>query len=167
MSVSSRMTVATHALTWMALVCPQRSDGIVTSDQIAASVNTNAVVIRRILGGLREAGLVVSQRGQGAGWRLARVPESITLRDVYLAVEPEPLIALHATPPNQLCPVGRGIPPVLRDAYSRAEESMKAELAAVTVADVLRETVDLPALTGRRPPRPVRARGRSVFDAAP
>lgn len=141
MSASSRMTVATHALTWMALVCPQRADGIVTPDQIADSVNTNPVVIRRILGSLRDAGLVVSQRGQGAGWRLARTPESTTLRDVYLAVEPDPLIALHAATPNQKCPVGRGLPPALRKAYSRAEESMKAELAAVTVADVLRETV--------------------------
>ncbi|WP_338783719.1 Rrf2 family transcriptional regulator [Streptomyces sp. DG1A-41] len=143
MSASSRMTVATHTLTWMALVCPKRPDGIVTSDQIAASVNTNPVVIRRALGSLRDAGLVVSQRGQGAGWRLARAPESITLRDVYLAVEPDPLIALHPATPNQQCPVGRGIPPVLRGAYSRAEESMKAELAAVSVADVLRETVAL------------------------
>ncbi|MFD9376457.1 Rrf2 family transcriptional regulator [Streptomyces sp. NPDC059999] len=137
MSASSRMTVATHALTWMALVCPQRADGIVTSDQIADSVNTNPVVIRRILGSLRDAGLVLSQRGQGAGWRLARTPESTTLRDVYLAVEPDPLIALHAATPNHKCPVGRGLPPALRKAYSRAEESMKAELAAVTVADVL------------------------------
>ncbi|MFE7312342.1 Rrf2 family transcriptional regulator [Streptomyces sp. NPDC057555] len=141
MSASSRMTVATHTLTWMALVCPRRPDGIVTSDQIAASVNTNPVVIRRTLGSLRDAGLVVSRRGQGAGWMLARTPESITLRDVYLAVEPDPLIASHPATPNQECPVGRGIPPVLREAYGRAEESMKAELAAVTIADVLRETI--------------------------
>ncbi|MCI3930221.1 Rrf2 family transcriptional regulator [Streptomyces sp. AN091965] len=141
MSANSRMTVATHALTWMALVCPKRPDGIVTSDEIAASVNTNPVVIRRTLGGLRDAGLVVSQRGQGAGWRLAREPGAITLRDVYLAVEPDPLLALHASAPNRKCPVGRGIPPVLRGAYDRAEEAMKAELAGVTVADVLKETV--------------------------
>ncbi|WP_171168538.1 Rrf2 family transcriptional regulator [Streptomyces sp. I05A-00742] len=141
MSVSSRTTVAAHALAWMALVCPKRPDGIVTSDQIADSVNTNPVVIRRTLGSLRAAGLVDSQRGPRAGWRLSRAPESITLADVYMAVEPEPLIALHSTPPNQLCPVGRGIPPVLRKAYNRAEESMKAELSAVTVADVLRETM--------------------------
>ncbi|MEV0437572.1 Rrf2 family transcriptional regulator [Streptomyces spectabilis] len=141
MSANSRMTVATHALTWMALVCPKRPDGIVTSDQIADSVNTNPVVIRRTLGSLRDAGLVVSQRGQGAGWRLAREPGAITLRDVYLAVEPAPLLALHPSTPNQKCPVGRGIPPVLRGAYDRAEEAMKAELAGVTVADVLKETV--------------------------
>src|SRR4051794_3113178 len=140
MSTSSRMTVATHALTWMAMVCPRRPDGIVISDQIAYSVNTNPVVIRRILGSLRDAGLVVSQRGRNAGWKLASAPESITLRDVYLAVEPEPLFALHAALPNQQCPVGRGIPPVLRGAYGDAEESMKAELATVTIADVLRKT---------------------------
>ncbi|RFU38380.1 Rrf2 family transcriptional regulator [Actinomadura logoneensis] len=141
MSANSRMTVATHTLTWMALVCPSRPDGVVTSDRIAASVNTNPVVIRRILGSLRDAGLVVSRRGQGAGWMLGRAPESITLRDVYAAVEPEPLLAPHPAPPNQACPVGRGIPPVLREAYGRAEESMKEQLATVTIADVLRETV--------------------------
>ncbi|PSJ30552.1 transcriptional regulator [Streptosporangium nondiastaticum] len=141
MGASSRMTVATHTLTWMALVCPKRTDGIVTSDQIADSVNTNPVVIRRTLGSLRDAGLVESRRGQGAGWLLTRAPESITLRDVYLAVEHEPLLALHPATPNQKCPIGIGIPPVLREAYDRAEESMKRELAAVTIADVLRETV--------------------------
>ncbi|MET8749290.1 Rrf2 family transcriptional regulator [Streptomyces sp. NPDC004667] len=141
MSTSSRMTVATHVLTWMAWVCPQRPDGIVTSEQIATSVKTNPVVIRRALGSLRSAGLVESQRGQGAGWRLTRAPESITLRDVYLAVEPDPVIALHSAPPNQDCPVGRSIPPVLRAVYDRAEESMKAELGAVTIADVARETL--------------------------
>ncbi|MFD5421168.1 Rrf2 family transcriptional regulator [Streptomyces sp. NPDC127069] len=142
---SSRMTVATHTLTWMAHVCPRRPDGIVTSDQIADSVNTNPVVIRRTLGHLRDAGLVESRRGVGAGWRLTRDPQTITLKDVYLAVEPEPLLALHAATPNQKCPIGTGIPPVLRDTYDRAEESMKRELATVTIADVLRDTLTSPS----------------------
>ncbi|MFF2194712.1 Rrf2 family transcriptional regulator [Streptomyces sp. NPDC058157] len=144
MSANSRMTVATHTLTWMALVCPQRPDGIVTSDQIADSVNTNPVVIRRTLGHLRDAGLVASRRGVGAGWLLTRPPREITLRDVYLAVEPDPLLALHAATPNQKCPIGTGIPPVLRETYDRAEEAMKRELATVTIADVLRDTVATP-----------------------
>lgn len=141
MAVSSRMTMAMHALTWMALTCPQRPGGIVTSDRIAASVNTNPVVIRRVLGGLREAGLVVSVRGQGAGVKLGRPPESITLKDVYEAVEPEPLIALHSAVPNQECPIGLGLPPVLQGAYGRAEDAMKEELAAISIADVLRKTI--------------------------
>ncbi|MGW9032620.1 Rrf2 family transcriptional regulator, partial [Streptomyces sp. NPDC055722] len=151
MSASSRMTVATHALTWMALICLRRPEGIVTFDQIADSVNTNPVVIRPILGSLREAGLVVSQSGQGASWKPARTPESITLGDVYLAVEPKPLIALHSEFPNQQCPVERGLPPVLREAYRRAEESMKTEPAAVTVADALKEVADALKETVARP----------------
>jgi len=141
MSANSRLTVATHALTWMALVCPQRADGIVTSEQIARSVNTNPVVVRRLLSRLKAAGLIESRRGQGAGWTLSRPPESITLRDVYHAVEDEPMFALHPSTPNQECPVGRGIPPVLRAAYERAEHAMTAALAEVTIAQVLRETV--------------------------
>ncbi|MFJ8161450.1 Rrf2 family transcriptional regulator [Streptomyces sp. NPDC096136] len=141
MSANSRMTTATHTLAWMALVCPQRPDGIVTSDQIADSVNTNPVVIRRTLGHLRDAGLVESRRGVGAGWRLTRPPEEMTLRDVHQAVETDPLLALHAATPNPKCPVGAGIPPVLREAYDRAEESMRRELATVTIADVLRDTL--------------------------
>ncbi|MDT0612683.1 hypothetical protein [Streptomyces lancefieldiae] len=88
MGTSSRMTVATHAPTWMAWVCPRHPDGIVTSGRIAASV-----------------------------------------------------ISLHSASPHQACPVGRGLPPALRQVYGRAEEPMKAEPAAVTVADVARETV--------------------------
>ncbi|GHO72696.1 hypothetical protein KSD_04670 [Ktedonobacter sp. SOSP1-85] len=65
MSANSRFTVALHTLSWMALVARQRE--IVTSDQIAASVNTNPVVIRRILGLLEKAHLVIVQHRTGAG----------------------------------------------------------------------------------------------------
>ncbi|WP_214412932.1 Rrf2 family transcriptional regulator [Sphaerisporangium fuscum] len=141
MSSNSRFTVAVHALAWMALVQPRRGDGVMTSEQIADSVNTNPVVIRRILGRLRDAGLVVTQRGQGAGWRLARDPASIDLASVRDAVEDAPLFALHAGTPNQACPVGRGIQPVLRSTYARAEAALHAELASTSIADVLEDTI--------------------------
>jgi DNA-binding IscR family transcriptional regulator len=60
---------------------------------------------------------------------------------VYNAVEDESVFALHPSTPNQECPVGRGIPPVLRAAYERAEHAMTAALAEVTIAQVLRDTV--------------------------
>ncbi|GHO51069.1 Rrf2 family transcriptional regulator [Ktedonospora formicarum] len=105
MSANSRFTVALHTLSWMALVARQRE--IVTSDQIAASVNTNPVVIRRILGVLEKAHLVIVQHGTGAGWKLARTPEAISLLDVYQAVEQSQLFELHHSQPNQACPVGK------------------------------------------------------------
>jgi DNA-binding IscR family transcriptional regulator len=81
------------------------------------------------------------QHGTGAGWTLARPSEKISLREVYNAVEQEPLFELHHTLPNQACPVGRSIQPALKRFYSDAEAAMKQQLAQVTVADVLDETL--------------------------
>ncbi|MYU04208.1 transcriptional regulator [Streptomyces sp. SID8366] len=137
MSANSRLTVATHVLVWMELY--RRQGGTVaTSEQIAESVNTNPVVIRRLLGDLRKAGLVSSRRGAGAGWVLARDPAQISLLEVYDAVEPGALFALHRALPNQECPVGRGIQPVMQEVYDQAEAAVRRELGKSTLADVLR-----------------------------
>lgn len=137
MSANSRLTVATHVLVWMELY--RRQGGTVaTSEQISESVNTNPVVVRRLLGDLRRAGLVSSRRGAGAGWVLARDPARISLLEVYDAVESGPLFAMHRTPPNQECPVGRGIQPAIGKIYDRTEAAVRQELAASTLADVLR-----------------------------
>ncbi|MCP2167206.1 Rrf2 family transcriptional regulator [Goodfellowiella coeruleoviolacea] len=141
MSANSRLTVAVHVLTWMALA-RGRGRELVTSDQIATSVNTNPVVIRRTLGQLRAAGLVAVQHGTGAGWRLARAPEELTLLQVHDAVErDQPLFGLHANTPNLDCPVGRGIRPALTQVYDQVADSMKRELARTSIADVLRATL--------------------------
>jgi Rrf2 family protein len=139
MHSSSRFTIALHILTWMALVAQKQK--IVTSDQIAASVNTNPVFIRRILGLLEKAQLVIVQHGTGAGWRMARSPEAISLLDVYQAVEQTPLFEMHYSQPNQACPVGRGIQPALKRFYEEAENALKQQLAQTTVAQVLLETL--------------------------
>jgi Rrf2 family protein len=137
---NSRLTIAVHALAWLALARRRGRDAL-TSEQVAASVNTNPVVIRRSLGDLRRAGLVEVRHGAGAGWRLARDPEEITLLDVYHAVEQEPLFALHHTEPNLECPVGRGIRPALRTVYGSIEQTVRRELGHTSIADVLRETL--------------------------
>src|SRR5438132_3114866 len=109
-AANSRMTVAVHALAWMALA-QRQGHAVLTSDQVAASVNTNPVIIRRSLGDLRRAGLVIVRHGTGAGWSLARTPAEISLLDVYDAVERDPLFGMHRTEPNLECAVGGGIRP--------------------------------------------------------
>jgi len=101
------MTIAVHALAWMALA-QRRGHTVLTSDQVAASVNTNPVIIRRSLGDLGRAGLVRVRHGAGAGWSLARAPEEITLLEVYDAVGQESPFGMHHTEPNLECPVGKG-----------------------------------------------------------
>lgn len=143
MSANSRLTIAAHALAWIGLYQRQGHE-VATSEQIANSANTNPVVIRRLLGELRKAGLVESRRGVGAGWSLARELESITLLDVYDAVEPGPLFAMHRGTPDQGCVVGYGIRPALQGIYGGIEETLRAELARVTMEDVLRDVLAVP-----------------------
>jgi Rrf2 family protein len=141
---NSRLTIAVHALAWMTLA-RERGLDVMTSDQVAASVNTNAVIIRRSLGDLHRAGLVNVRRGAGAGWSLAREPGEITLLEVYDAVEREPLFALHHSEPNPECPVGRGIRPALGHVYDEIDQALRIELARTSIADVLRSTLGVQA----------------------
>lgn len=137
MQHNSRFAVAIHVLA-LARVARGDATGLpVTSEQMAESVNTNPVVIRRILGSLREAGLVASQPGPGGGWRLTRPPAEITLRDVYRAVACEPLFALPRREPNAECAVGKSLPRVLEICFREAEAALEARLAQVTVSDVI------------------------------
>ena len=99
------------------------------------------MVIRRLVSQLRAAGLVESRRGAGAGWRLARPLAEITLLDVYTAIEPGPLFALHKATPNQGCPVGAGIRPAMERVYGGVEETLRRELAATTLAEVSRDVL--------------------------
>ena len=140
MAANSRMTIAVHALAWMALA-QQRGQEVLTSEQVAASVNTNPVIIRRSLGDLGRAGLVNVRHGAGAGWSLTRAPEEITLLQVYDAIGQESPFGMHHTEPNLECPVGKGIRPALGQIYDGIEQAVRHELAQVSVADVLRETL--------------------------
>lgn len=141
MSANSRLTVAVHVLSYLVLAS-RRHPGPVTSEQIATSVRTNPVVIRRLLGRLRKGGLVRAQRGANAGWRLTRSPRAISLLDVYNAVDDGPLFELHASPPNPRCPIGRRLPSTLRQVYGTFEHDLRRQLARTSVDEVLAETLD-------------------------
>jgi Rrf2 family protein len=111
-----------------------------TSEFIASSVNTNPVVVRRLLGSLREAGLVESRTGVGGGWTLLVDPERISLLEILRAVEPHSeVFALHRAEPNPECPCGRHIQDVLTEVYTKVQDGMTRQLASVTVACIARK----------------------------
>lgn len=136
--VNCRFTVAIHVLCLLAALRPKPA----TSEFIAGSVNTNPVVIRRLLGLLRRAGLVKSQSGVNGGWELVAKPETITLGGLYQIIRPGTVFALHRQQPNVLCPVGRNIQRGLGAHYQKAQAAMEAELDRTTIADVLKDVIE-------------------------
>lgn len=140
MKPNSRFTVAVHILTLLAYGA---DDAPMTSEFISGSVNTNPVVIRRLLALLRKAKLVRSQGGPGGGWRLVVPPKGITLRDVYRAVESDALFPLHTSIPNPRCPVGSTIQSALVGHYEEARLALERDLERTNIADLLEDVSTL------------------------
>jgi DNA-binding IscR family transcriptional regulator len=130
---SSRFTVAVHILTLLA----HEEGKATTSDYIAGSVNTNPVVVRRTLGLLAKAKLVMAVEGAGGGNLLARRADRITLADVFHAVEQGELFSLPRSRPNPLCPVGRSVQGVIGQHAADFEKAMDRQMRGVTIADML------------------------------
>ena len=129
--LSSKLSVSTHILTIFAL----KPGEALTSEFLACSVNTNPVVVRRLLGTLREAKLVGSKPGASGGWSLLVPPERISLLDILRAVEPQSdVFALHRSQPNPECPCGLHIQGVLTEVYDQVQARMADQLARFTVA---------------------------------
>src|SRR3954454_16732082 len=129
--LSSKLSVGIHMMTIFAL----KPGEPLTSEFIAGSVNSNPVVIRRLLGSLRAAGIVESKTGVGGGWSLLVDPERVTLLDILRAVEPRnEVFALHRSEPNPECPCGQHIQSVLTEVYDKVRDGMTRQLAGVTIA---------------------------------
>ena len=143
-STNTRFAVAVHVLTILAGAAGlQRS---VSSDELASSANVNPVHVRRVLGPLREAGLVRSRPGVNGGWELAVAAETITLAQVWRLLQgDDPVLGLHG--PNPQCEIGQGIQRSLLAVDCKVADAVAAELERFTVHDILAEhlTAALPA----------------------
>ena len=137
--MSSKLSVGIHMMTIFAL----KPGEPLTSEFIACSVNTNPVVIRRLLGSLRAAGIVESKTGVNGGWSLLVPPERLTLLDILRAVEPQSeFFALHRSEPNPECPCGQHIQSVLTDVYAHVQDSMSRQLSSYNIACIAGKIMD-------------------------
>ncbi len=138
MQISSRFTLAVHIF---ACIDVFKDDYKVTSEFLAGSTNVNPVIVRKILGQLKAAGLVEVVRGSG-GASIPKPLGEISFLDIYNAVEcieKGELFHFHENP-NAECPVGRNIHVVLDDKLMRVQKAMEAELSSITLEDVMRDT---------------------------
>ena len=132
---SCRFAFAVHVMAVLAL----QKDDCCPSSRLAQTVNTNPVVIRRLLIELQEAGLICTMRGPHGGAILKRKPEKVTLREIHNAVDQGNTFATHPHEPSPECPVGRKISKVMQCIQDRANRALARELEKITLADVLRD----------------------------
>ena len=125
--------MAVHILTMLAL----GGDENMKSEYIAGSVNTNAVVIRRVLGQLNQAGIVSSQTGALGGTRLSRPASEISLCEIYKAVSCGEVFALHSKGPNRDCPIGANIESVLCNLQKEIDQTVGDKLGQYTLASII------------------------------
>ena len=138
MQISSRFTLAVHIF---ACIDTFKDEYKITSDFLAGSTNVNPVIVRKILGQLKAAGLVEVVRGTG-GASIAKPLNEITFLDKYKAVEcvdNGELFHFHENP-NTKCPVGRNIHFILDDKLKKVQDAMERELASITLEDVKKDT---------------------------
>jgi Rrf2 family protein len=108
-----------------------------TSEAIAQSCKTNAVVIRRIIGQLTRHGLVEVKMGTGGGSRLTKDASEITLAEIYRALEEGSIFEVPQLAETHNCEVGKIVRPVLADILSKAEQGLVEKLNQITLADVI------------------------------
>lgn len=133
MAANSRFAVAVHALALLAWHDGESHN----SREIAGSVATNPVVIRRLLAQLSRAGIVESTHGAKGGFRLSRPAAKVSLFDVYRAVEEGGFFALPEKG-NDDCPVACRMKEILDGVFARVESKVLPELKRSTLADVVR-----------------------------
>src|SRR5690242_12628879 len=129
MRTSCRFAMAVHVLAVLAYKEGDR----VTSSLLASSVNTNPVIIRRLLLALKRAKLIETGKGAGSGSRLSRAPGRINLAQVYRAVEQAEPFTAPSAKPNPACPVGNCIRRTLEDVFASAEAALEHDLAKTSL----------------------------------
>lgn len=135
MAGNSRLATAIHVAGMLSFA----EQMPLTSEAIAQSCKTNAVVIRRIIGLLTRHGLVTVKMGTGGGARLTKNPNDITLAEIYSAIEEGAVFEVPQFDESFHCEIGKIVRPVLADVLQQAEQGLIEKLNNITLADVIEQ----------------------------
>jgi len=127
-SVQIMMTLAYH------------SDEMISSESLSKILKTNPTFIRKLVSNMVDAKLIDSFRGKGGGIKIAKAPDDISLKDIYLAsTQEKALISLHHKPILKACPVSCCIDNVLKEIVMGIEQSTKSYLAKKYLSDLMKK----------------------------
>ena len=135
MQISSKFTIGVHLL---AVIDYLGDSEKVTSSVLAGSIGVNPVIVRNVMGDLKEAGIIQISQGK-SGITLVKNVDEITFYDICNAVDcvkDEGMFHFHENP-NPECPIGRNIHKAMDEKLDRVQKCMEDELRKITVADVM------------------------------
>ena len=132
--VNQRFTFAVHIMTALAF-----AGKLLDSQTLARSVNTNPVVVRRLLQGLRRAGLVETHAGKYGGFKLSKSPSRISLLDIYEAVQSRPLIAISERKASRHCRVSCNMKRIMMSVAEAAEDAVRRRLRGITLRQLVQQ----------------------------
>jgi Rrf2 family protein len=105
-----------------------------TTDAIATALNDHPTRVRQLVAGLVKAKLLTSIRGAGGGVVLARPPETISLNDIYNAIDEQPLLSIglraRLRPRDDFCMVD----PILSNLLADMENDLATRLSKVPLS---------------------------------
>jgi DNA-binding IscR family transcriptional regulator len=129
MSLDSRLSSVLHLLLHM-----MDTKDAIPSDRLATALNSNPVVVRRTMAGLRDQGLVTSEKGHGGGWRLACDPRTTTVFDIYQALGSPTLFAMGNRSEHPSCLIEQAVNVALNDAFQEADRLITATMNTLTLS---------------------------------
>ena len=134
MPTDNRLSRMLHVLIHM-----DHMGGPVTSETISRMLDTNPVVVRRTMAGLRSAGYVTSVKGHGGGWTLATPLDELTLRDIHTALGSPRVFAIGLSDDDPRCLVEQAVNVTLKDAMAEAEQRLLSRFGEVTIGALSRD----------------------------
>ncbi len=132
MAANTRFSTGVHALVLLAA----EPDGLQTSEDIAGRLKINPVVIRRVFSLLHQAGVLESQKGPHGGSKLARSAKSITLGEIYQALDGGELFHTGSLSGTHTAKVGAA----LKKVFAGAESALREDLDRTRLSDLVKKT---------------------------
>lgn len=134
MKQSVQLSDSVHVMVYLAV--NQDNPDELKSGRIAESIQTNPSNVRKIMGNLRKAGLIISQQGKVAP-KIARSLSDISLLDIFKSLPGDNQLLQVDAKTNIDCPIGANIQDTLQAKYLEIQELAEAEMAKTSLSDLV------------------------------
>ena len=131
MTPDLRLPRVLHAMIHLSL-----RERVMSSAELATMLSINAVVVRRMLAGLRDAGLIESTKGRSGGWRVVKPLGAISVAEVFEALGRPGWSGPSGSNDHPGCSVEAAVNSTLTDVQDNAARHVLARYEALSLADI-------------------------------